>query len=619
MNLRLSLLSATLLFLNTFTFGQDSPEILNVEPPFWWSGMPEPTVQLMVYGKSISATLPEVNHPMVRLERVSRTSNPNYLFLDIRINPAMDADTIELEFLPRQGEPMIYRWPVYRRDTTRRPMGFGPQDVIYLLMPDRFANGNPANDDQPGLKEKSCRSCPDGRHGGDIQGIIDHIDYIRDLGITALWINPLVENDNPEYSYHGYAITNHYNIDARFGTNEDYRQLVRKCHDENIKVIMDMVFNHASVHHPMIMDLPDPDWIHQFDEFTRSNFRASTIFDIHALQADRDRMLTGWFDHHMADLNQKNPLLARYLIQNTIWWIEYAGIDGIRVDTQPYSDREFMAEWAETIREYYPGIGIVGEAWLQKPSLTAPFQSGSLNRDGYDSHIPSVTDFPLRNALQTAFTEPAGWTSGLASLYYIFTQDWLYGDPGQLLIFADNHDLDRFWTSIGEDIDTWKMAMGLLLTARGIPCIYYGTEILMDGREHDGHGQIRKDFPGGWPGDSLSLFDFSQGTELQKEARNFLKDLINWRNQNPAIHSGEMTQLIPDGTSYTYLRHTRNNCVLVSFNTSRSQVKVLDVSSFRNLIDQYTYAVDVLSGKPVYLMESFVVPPRSVLILDFKK
>jgi glycosidase len=413
-----------------------------------------------------------------------------------------------------------------REEGASERKGFDKTDVVYLIMPDRFANGDPSNDDMPGMLEKADRNNTDGRHGGDIKGISSHLDYIADLGVSAIWMNPLLENNNPEYSYHGYAITDFYNVDARFGTNEDYVNLVKSSHEKGLKVIMDMVFNHASIYNWLIEDLPSEDWIHQFSEYTRSNFRGSTIMDPHASDYDREKFLTGWFDHHMADLNQKNKLFANYLIQNSVWWIEYSGIDGIRIDTQPYSCKEFVTEWSSRVFQEYPEFNVVGEAWQQKESITAYFQKDAPNRDGYNSGIPSVTDFPMYFAMSKAFNERDGWTEGLAQIYYVLAQDFLYAAPEENLIFCDNHDLDRIYSSLGKNFSKWEMAMATLMTMRGIPMIYYGTEILMTGNAGDGHGFIRKDFPGGWPDDKTDAFTKEGRSKQQNEAFSFLQNLF---------------------------------------------------------------------------------------------
>ncbi|MCB0805684.1 MAG: cyclomaltodextrinase C-terminal domain-containing protein, partial [Bacteroidales bacterium] len=487
------------------------------------------------------------------------------------------------------------------------------------LMPDRFANGDPSNDSHSGMLEKANRANLNGRHGGDIKGISNHLNYISDLGFTTLWINPLVENNNPEYSYHGYAITDFYKIDPRYGTNEDYVNLVSQAHNKNLKVVMDMVFNHCSIYHWFIEDLPFENWIHQFDEFTRSNFRASTIVDPHASDGDRDKMLTGWFDQHMADLDQRNGFLSDYLIQNTIWWIEYAGIDGIRVDTQPYSYKEFISDWAKAVFEEYPDFSIVGEAWLQEEAFTAYFQADADNPDGYNSHIPSVTDFPMRNVLNEAFNESNSWTGGLAKIYYVLAQDNIYPDAGNNLIFLDNHDLDRYYTSVKLDFRKWKMGVGALLTLRGIPSVYYGTELLMTGKEHDGHGHIRMDFPGGWVSDTRNAFEKAGRTEAEQKAYTYMKKLLNWRKTNEAVIKGTTKQFVPDGDTYVYFRCYPGKNVMVAMNNNENEMKALQTERFAECLEGYTWAENVITGEKVHYLDAITVAPKSILILELKK
>ena len=608
-----------LLIISAGTLSAQEIEISRIEPPNWWVGMNNNHLQLLVYGKNISKSTPEIRHEGVTLTDVKRTENPNYLFLNLMLDKNLQPGNMIITFTGEKRTLTREYFFKKRRNGSSEREGFNSSEVMYLLMPDRFANGNPENDEVAGMREKPDRNNNNGRHGGDIKGIISHIDYLKKLGIGSLWINPLVENDNPEYSYHGYAITDFYNIDARYGSNDDYLSLVNKCHNNNIKVVMDMVFNHCSVYHWFIMDLPSSDWIHQFDDYTRSNFRAQTTFDPYASDADKTRMLTGWFDVHMADLNQNNPLLANYLIQNSIWWIEHANLDGIRIDTQPYSYKSFISKWGEAVFKEYPNFNVVGESWLHKEAYVAYFQGGTNNFDGYDSHIPSVTDFPMRDALSSAFKENDGWVEGLARFYYIHGQDYLYGDPYNLLVFADNHDLDRIYSALDTNFAHWKMSMALMLTTRGLPCIYYGTEILMQGIEHTGHGNIRKDFPGGWTGDTRNAFNGEGRTAKEEKAYNYLSKLIHWRNNNEVVQSGKFKHFIPENNTYVYFRYNDDHCTMIAFNNHPTEIKALDAVKYKECIDNYTYAVNALTGEPVYLMDSFSIQPKSVLILDFKK
>lgn len=604
-------------------FGQNSNEeiqIRKVEPPFWWTGMKNPELQLMVYGPGIGLTEPAIDHKGIVLLESLAEDNKNYLFIRLKVLPECPPGLVEITFSKDGDELFSHTYELKaRKPGSAERHGFDRTDALYLVMPDRFSNGNPSNDQVKDMSEGLDRINPNGRHGGDIQGIINHLDYIRETGFTGLWINPLVENNNPEFSYHGYAITDFYKIDPRYGTNKDYINLVNTCHKKGLKVVMDMIFNHASVHHWLIKDLPASNWIHQFDTYTPSNFRATTVPDPYASEFDKRKMLTGWFDKHMADLDQRNPYLAKYLIQNTIWWIEFSGIDGIRVDTQPYPYKAFLSKWGEAVFREYPNFNVVGEAWLQKEAFTAYFQEGAPNRDGYNSNIPSVTDFPLYYALTSAFNEKESWTEGLLRIYYVLAQDFLYGDPFENLIFLDNHDLDRYYSSVHEDLNKWKMAVAVLSTMRGVPCVYYGTEILMTGNKEDGHGTIREDFPGGWTEDERDAFTAQGRTADEKQAYDYMRRLLNWRKQQDAIHYGKFKHFIPDENVYVYFRYDDKNCVMVALNNNAHELKALNYEKHKECMKGYSFGKNVITGEVINYLDAITIPPKSALILELKK
>jgi glycosidase len=597
-----------------------SQNIERIEPPFWWTGMANPQLQIMIYGDNINSLIPEINHPGIEISEVKTIANPNYLFINIIIKPDLPPGNFEIFF--KQGRTTVTTkfFELKQRNLgSAERKGFDPSDAIYLLMPDRFSNGDTTNDFIEGMLEQTDRANPDGRHGGDIAGIINYLDYIKDLGFTALWCNPLVENNNPDYSYHGYAITDFYKIDPRFGTNKDYVRLVNECHKRDIKVIMDVVLNHCSIHNWLIKDLPETSWIHYHDEFTKSNFRASTITDPYASVYDRDKMLTGWFDTHMADFDHRNTFLGNYLIQNTIWWIEYSGIDGLRLDTQPYSDKKFVSQWSTAIFNEYPKLNIVGEAWMQQESITAYFQKDALNKDGYNSNIPSVTDFPLYEAISKAFNEKDGWSEGQARLYNVLAQDFLYSHPEENLIFCDNHDLSRFYSGIGMNLKKWKMAITFLLTTRGIPMIYYGTEILMTGVKGIKDGEIRKDFPGGWKGDIINAFKSTGRTKEQNEALMYLRTLLKWRMNSKVISEGKLKHFIPENETFVYFRYTDKECVMIAMNNSMNEMKALKTERFAECMKGYKYGRNIVTGQNVNYIDALTLPPKSVLILELKK
>lgn len=614
-------------FLSLFVFisftanGQQTSSIaetlkFRVEPPSWWVGMHNPSLQLLVYGKDISKTTLTLDYPGVSLIKKSSVENPNYLFLELEISSEARPGSFNLMF--KEGKKTIFEYKYVlneRKPGSASRKGFGAEDVIYLLMPDRFANGNPSNDNMPGMLEVADRANPSGRHGGDIEGIREHLDYIKDLGMTAIWLNPVLENNNPAYSYHGYAITDFYKVDPRLGTNGDYVALVDEAHQKGLKVIKDMIFNHCGINHWFIKDLPMKNWVHQFPEFTRSNFRAEALTDPHASDYDRKKLLEGWFDTNMPDFDQRNAFVTEYLIQNSIWWIEYAGLDGIRLDTQPYPYKEMVAEWGRRVFEEYPNFNLVGEAWLNREGMNAYYQKDAIVGDGYNSNLPSVTDFSMYGATSRAFTEPEGWSEGMARLYYVLAQDFLWADPFKNLIFLDNHDLNRFFNTVGNDLDAMKMAMAFLLTTRGIPQVYYGTELLMDGQEHKGHGDIRKDFPGGWKSDTLNAFALEGRSEAQNELFSYMQRLLRYRTNSPAITRGKLLQFIPDDGLYVYFRQSEGQTVMVLLNNSHF-VKNAEMARFMEATNGYHSAIDVFTQKSIVLSEGIQCEPRSAMILE---
>lgn len=589
-----------------------------VEPPFWWTDMKTKQVQILVYGKNISSFKPTLLYDGIVLDETVLVENPNYLFLYVTVCETAKPGKVPIEFNQKGKKKFTHTWELKQRQTgSAERKGFDQSDVIYLLMPDRFSNGNPANDNMPGMLEKANRENPLGRHGGDIRGMINQLDYLSDLGITAIWHNPTFENNQNSLSYHGYAITDFYNTDSRLGTNEDYKEFISEAEKRDIKVIKDMIFNHSGSNHWWIKDLPASDWVHQWPDYTKTHYRGTTIVDPHVAQSDLDVMLKGWFDRNMPDLNQKNRLLAQYLIQNSIWWIEYSGIKGIRMDTQPYPYKEFMSEWAEKVMTEYPNFTIVGEAWMPKASLVSYYQRNALNHDGYNSHLPAVFDFPLYYAINKAFNEEAGWDKGLIRLYDALTEDFLYTDPFRLVIFGDNHDLDRLFTSVEEDLDRLKMVMTFLLTTRGTPMIYYGTEILKTGLESTNHGHIRTDFPGGWPGDTRNAFTVGGRDDRQNEAFNFIKNLLNYRKTSNALQYGKLTHFIPENNVYVYFRSNNEQKIMVIIN-SNSDNKILSIQRFSEILQGDQEGIDIISGKSLKMNYSIEIPAKSSLVIELK-
>ena len=610
-----NLLFAISLLLVNGVFAIQIPE--RVEPPFWWADMAHSELQIMVYGENIGNTRVDINYPGVSLKEVVAVESPNYLFIYLDISEAAPG-RFPIRFTSG-GQPVFEH--IYelrsREPGSRYREGVNVSDAIYLLMPDRFANGRPDLDDRPGMLEQSNRNDPSGRHGGDIPGIINHLDHIADMGFTSIWINPVLENDQPRYSYHGYAITDFYNVDARFGGNEEYLRLIQKAGEMGIKIIKDLILNHCGHHHWWMEDLPSPDWLNQWDTFTRTSYRMTTIVDPYASRYDYERMMKGWFDTNMPDLNQRNRLLARYLKQNSVWWIEYSGIQGIRMDTQPYADRFFMSDWARYILYEYPYFMIIGEAWMGIPSMVSYYQGGKQNHDGYDSYFPSVFDFALYDDIGLAFNEEQGWSTGMMRLYNILAQDFLYPDPYNLVIFGDNHDTDRFFTRVGEDIQKLKMALTFIFTTRGIPQVYTGTELLESAFEHDGHGELRTNFPGGWPGDPVNKFTREGRTDDQNLIYDHISNMLHFRKNTPALHNGWLLHFVPEDNIYVYFRYDDKDTIMVILNNN-DEAKNLQLERFREAWDGYYGATEAITGEVFEGFDTWRIPANRALVLELR-
>jgi neopullulanase len=602
---------------NTLAFGQkkQQADFSHVEPPFWFTGMKNTSVQVLFHNKNVNIADYQANvqYAGVMLKETKKVENPHYLFLTLEISPEAKAGKIPVTFTAGK-KSFVYQYDLRAKSSeANRIQGFSTSDVLYLIMPDRFANGDVTNDSIAGMFEGAHRDKPMGRHGGDLKGISNHLDYLKTLGVTALWLNPVLENNQKHSSYHGYAITDLYKVDRRFGTNEDYVAFVNKSHQQGIKVIQDMVMNHIGNDHWLMHDLPEKTWVHQFPEFTRSNYRGTVISDPYRSKRDEILMSNGWFDTTMPDVDQTNSLFATYLIQNTLWWIEYAGLDGIRMDTYPYPDKDFMARWMKEVRNEYPKFNIVGEAWLNNVTTTAYWQKDMANKDGYNSFLPSVTDFPFCYAVPQALHEQGGWDSGLARLYNLLSQDFIYPNANSNLTFLDNHDMTRYFLSCGKDLKKFKMGLTFLLTTRGIPQLYYGTELLMDG---DGgyHPNVRMDFPGGWKGDAANAFTKEGTTKEQNEAFDFLHTLLNWRKNAPVIHNGKLTHYIPEDNMYVYFRHNSDQTVMVVMN-GNTTTKTLDTKRFAENIQGKTKGKNILTNEPVSNISTLEIPAQTALVI----
>ncbi|OFX89558.1 MAG: hypothetical protein A2W99_14640 [Bacteroidetes bacterium GWF2_33_16] len=619
MNCSRGLKYSILLFFVVLISGELFSQVVKrIEPPFWFTGMSEKTLQLMVYGEQISTYDVTCNVPGL-ISGIIKTENPNYLFIDLVIPDDIKTNIVKFDFFKNKKiiESINYEFRLKSADKNRNK-GFNNSDVIYLLMPDRFSNGDSKNDNSLQVLEKTNRSNPDGRHGGDIKGIKNHLDYIKDFGATTIWITPLLENNQPKYTYHGYAISNYYKVDPRFGTNENYVELVNEAHQKDLKIIIDVVLNHCGSGHWWMSDLPATDWVHQYDGFTRSNYRSEVVQDPYASKIDKSLQNDGWFDVNMPDLNQENKLLATYLTQNTIWWIEYAGIDGVRLDTQPYSDKDMVAAWAKRIQDEYPNLTIIGEAWLQEIAHTAYWQKNTINFDGYSSNIPVVTDFPLHYAIEKAFSEEQSWTDGVSRLYYILSQDFLYDNPMNTIVFLDNHDLTRIFSSFNKDINKLKLAIAFQLTTRGIPSVFYGTELLMEGFSHEAHGLMRKDFPGGWPDDIINGFAPQGRSDEQNEIYTYYKNILEWRKTKQVIHSGRLVHFIPENNIYVYFRYNDNECVMVVLNNNITP-QILKTNHFSEMLNKYKSGFDIISKSEIQNLQELKLPAKAAMIIELKQ
>ncbi|QRX64493.1 glycoside hydrolase family 13 protein [Dysgonomonadaceae bacterium zrk40] len=590
-------------------------ETPRVEPSFWWSGMAETDLQLMVSGDNIADYVPEVTSKHVTIREVVTLQNRNYLLIYLDLTEAVP-ETFDLVFT--NGKKKInVPYELKERNPERLSIeSFGPSDVLYLIMPDRFANGDPTNDQIPMRTEyKVDRNNPNARHGGDLKGISDRLGYLYDLGVTAIWLNPVLENDMEGGSYHGYATTDYYRVDPRFGSNEEYRQLISNAHEKGMKVVMDMIFNHCGSDHPWLTEVPSPDWFNNLEEYVQTSHMKEMYFDPYASEYDKSKMVDGWFVPTMPDLNQRNRHVAKYLIQNSIWWIEYSGVDGIRQDTYPYADYEMMVDWLMAVEKEYPDYNIVAEAWLNNPIGTAFWQGNSpLNPN--NTHLKSVMDFRFMGLSHSAFfEETTEWNGGLHGIYDHMTYDFIYPDIYNVLRFLDNHDTDRFLKEYPQELSGWKQAVTFLLTMPGTPQIYYGTELLMHGNKSRHDGYVRLDVPGGWPGDEVDHFTRTGRDAIQNEAFDYLSKLLHWRQDNEVIARGGMKHYVLQKGVYLYERFLGDDKVLVFMNGTSGEVTV-NLDRYAESIQGMSSARDFLSGKTITLGETLTLSPKEVLLLQ---
>ena len=623
---------------------EPSTEIKHVEPPCWWTGMKLP-LQLLINGEDISSYDVSIKGGKgVSVTGVHKADSPNYLFVDVDIQSNAKPGTYKLVF-KKDGKSFEYPYKIEaRRENSADRESFTTADLIYLIMPDRFANGNPANDSTDDTSEKANRKSLGGRHGGDIQGIIDHLDYIADLGATAIWNTPLLLDDDSRGSYHGYAASDYYKIDPRFGDNELYKEFVAKAHQKGLKVIMDVVTNHSGTFtHWWAEDLPFTDWIHQFPEYTGSNHANSAILDPHASDLDVTLAENGWFTPGMADMNLDNPFLLQYFKQWALWWIEYADLDGYRVDTYWYNEKVPMSEWNAAITNEYPNFNIVGETWISQIPAIAYWQKDNNNHDGFNSNLPSVMDFPLLYAANSAFGKSGQngegsdgngrQKNGARGIYDVISQDYIYPNINNLMIFTSNHDTDRVGDIVGKDPDRFKAFMTLFATVRGIPQIFSGDEMMFSSADpKTGHPGLRVDFPGGWKGDPFNLFtdegraainvDFDgQPIEkgLRKELYDFSRTLFQWRKNADVIHNGKTKHFIPVNEGYGFFRYNDDDTVFVFINTSPTETIKVPWSHYAEITKTLGAGTDIITGETVTITDDTEVGPMKSLIIEYKK
>ena len=605
-----------------------------IDPTNWFVGMKDPSLQLMVYGEGIRSAEVTTDYAGVKVDSIVRLDSPNYLLVYLNLDGAQPGE-MTLNFKNgKQTKKVKYELKAREMSGDKR-MGFTNADVLYMLMPDRFADGDPKNNNIKGLYPYSIdRTQPSLRHGGDLEGIRQHLDYFKELGVTALWFTPVLENNSPDSngssSYHGYATTDYYRVDPRFGTNEEYRRLCDEAHAQGLKVVMDMIFNHCGFEHPWVADMPSHDWLNTpewldarkdktkpevNDKYLQTSYKLTPIVDPYASDVDFKETVDGWFVPTMPDLNQKNPHVIKYLIQNSEWWIETVGIDGIRMDTYPYADADAMALWMKTLNDEYPNFNVVGETWVTEPPYTAAWQKDSKIAKK-NSYLNTVMDFSFYDKINQAKREDTdGFTTGMNRIYNNFVYDYLYPNPSSVMAFIENHDTDRFLGN-GKDSTALKQGLAILLTVNRIPQLYYGTEVLMNGTKEKTDGYVRKDFPGGFPGDTRNAFTAEGRTKAENAMFTWLSRLLHWRQGNDVIIKGSQKQFIPYNGVYVIARQYGGKTVLTVVNGSKKPA-ALAVKRYAEVIGQAVSAKDILTGNTVSIASDVKLEPRQTLILEF--
>lgn len=600
---------------------QAATKIDHIEPENWYVGMKNSSLQLMVYGKNIRDSRVSVDYPGVKIDSLVRLDSPNYLFVYLNLSGAKPGNMV----LNIDGKKVNYPLKARTMSGDKR-IGFDNSDVLYMLMPDRFASGRNITKPMKGLNPYVVdRSKPSLRHGGDLEGVRQHLDYFNQLGVTALWFTPVLENNSPDMNsqstYHGYATTNYYRVDPRFGTNEDYARLVAEAHAKGLKVVMDMIFNHCGYDHPWVKDMPSkdwfntPEWMKKGDSYyLQTSYKLTPVLDPYASKVDKRETVDGWFVRSMPDLNQKNPHVMTYLIQNSEWWIETIGIDGIRMDTYPYADRKAMSQWMKILNEEYPNFNTVGETWVTEPAYTAAWQKDS-KLSKVNSYLKTVMDFSFYDKINLAkHEETDAWWKGLNRIYNSLCYDYLYENPSSVMAFIENHDTDRFLEN-GKDTLALKQALALLLTINRIPQLYYGTEVLMNGTKEVTDGNVRCDFPGGFAGDKHNAFTAEGRTKAENAMFNWLSKLLKWRRNNMVITKGKQIQFIPYKGVYVIARQWNDQTILTILNGT-SQAVTLPLDRYAEVIGNHQEAKDVISGRKVKLGSELQLKARDTKVIE---
>jgi neopullulanase len=608
----------------TFLAVGQAPQIQRVEPLNWFTGLKNPHVQLLVYGKNIASSSLSLAYPGVNVKKISKVENPNYLFIDLEIGKTAKPGTVKMTF-GNGATKTVWNYELVAKK--HKPATISQADFVYLLIPDRFANGNEANDNFAGMIDaKADKSSPFLRHGGDFEGIIQNLPYLQELGVTTLWNTPVIENDevlkkeghgNLQAGYHGYHFTDHYQIDRRLGGNDGYKKLSQTLHQRGMKLVQDAVYNHVSDDHWMYKDQPTKDWFNTWPTYTETTHKEQPILDIYGTQTDRKAVTDGWFTKFLPDLNQRNPFLANYLAQHALWSTENFELDGWRIDTYKYNDMAFMNRCNKALLDEYPNLLIFGETWVTTPSFLAYFVQNNL-KFPFQCNLPGTCDFPSYSAIYAALNEPTSWDGGINKLYQTMAQDFLYADPTKLVTFLDNHDTDRYLSVIGDDYNKYKMGLTWLLTTRGVPQIYYGTEVLMKNFKNPTDAEVRRDFVGGWKTDVANKFTAAGRTAQENDAFEFVKKLANYRKNTPALHSGKLTQFVPKDGVYAYFRHNTDKTIMVLMNTNKTETNV-ETSRFVECTKDFTKAVNVLSGEVMGNIQTLKIPASTALVLELQR